>query len=251
MSLIETENLTKVYHMGAVEVHALRGVTFNIEEGEWVAIMGPSGSGKSTLMHIISCLDTPTTGAYHLNGVDVSQMNDNQLAVIRGREIGFVFQSFNLLQRAPAFKQVMLPLQYSRDGSRVEPAERKRRAMEALERVGLGDRMSHRPSELSGGQQQRVAIARALANDPPILIGDEITGDLDSITGFEVMNIITKLNQDTGMTIVYVTHDPRMSKYCTRLIRIQDGKILSDEANEQVRITDAESVVTISAEGDK
>ncbi len=225
MSLIETENLTKVYHMGTVEVQALRGVSFNIEEGEWVAIMGPSGSGKSTLMHIISCLDTPTTGSYHLNGVDVSQMNDNELAVIRGREIGFVFQSFNLLQRTPAYKQVMLPLQYSRNGSRVEPAERKRRAIEALEKVGLGDRVFHRPSELSGGQQQRVAIARALINQPRILMADEPTGNLDSQSGREILDILHRLHEEQGLTVVMVTHDEAIGREARRVIRLKDGKI--------------------------
>lgn len=225
MSLIEAENLTKVYHMGTVEVQALRGVTFNIDEGEWVAIMGPSGSGKSTLMHIISCLDTPTTGTYHLNGVDVSQMNDNELAVIRGREIGFVFQSFNLLHRTPAYKQVMLPLQYSRNGARVEPAERKRRAIEALEKVGLGERIFHRPSELSGGQQQRVAIARALVNQPRILMADEPTGNLDSQSGREILDILHRLHEEQGLTVVMVTHDETIGREAHRVIRLKDGKI--------------------------
>ncbi|MBN1259788.1 MAG: ABC transporter ATP-binding protein, partial [Anaerolineae bacterium] len=189
MSLIEVRDMTKVYQMGEVQVHALRGVSLDIAEGEWVAIMGPSGSGKSTLMHMISCLDTPTSGAYRLNGIDVSGMNDNALAAIRGREIGFVFQTFNLLARTTALKQVMLPLQYSRNGARVAPSERKIRAQEALEAVGLGDRMNHKPSELSGGQRQRVAIARALVNNPKILMADEPTGNLDSKSGREILDI--------------------------------------------------------------
>jgi len=226
MSLIAIENLTKVYQMGKVQVHALQGVSLAIEQGEWVAIMGPSGSGKSTLMHVISCLDTPTSGAYHLDGTDVSVMKENQLAAIRSRKIGFIFQTFNLLARTSALKQVMLPLQYSRNGQRVSPTERKRRAREALEMVGLGDRINHRPSELSGGQQQRVAIARALINDPPILMADEPTGNLDSKSGHEVLEIFHRLHTDRGITIVMVTHDEAIGAEAQRVIRLFDGQIV-------------------------
>jgi putative ABC transport system ATP-binding protein len=197
--MIEIEDVTKVYQVGQVEVHALQGVSLKIERGEWVAIMGPSGSGKSTLMHLMGCLDTPTSGVYRLNGVEVSGMNENQLAAIRNLQIGFVFQTFNLLPRASALKQVILPMQYSRNGHRVvDLAERKRRAREALEMVGLGDRLDHQPTELSGGQQQRVAIARALINAPPIIMTDEPTGNLDSRSGAEVMDILTRLHREKG-----------------------------------------------------
>ncbi|MGC9395729.1 MAG: ABC transporter ATP-binding protein [Anaerolineae bacterium] len=225
MSLIDIENLTKVYQMGKVEVHALRGVSLTIEQGEWVAIMGPSGSGKSTLMHVISCLDTPTSGIYHLDGTDVSAMQENQLAAIRSRKIGFVFQTFNLLARTSALKQVMLPMQYGRNGRRISPAERKRRAKEALEMVGLDDRLNHKPSELSGGQQQRVAIARALINNPPILMADEPTGNLDSKSGREVLDIFHRLHAERGITIVTVTHDEAIGKEAQRVIRLFDGMI--------------------------
>jgi putative ABC transport system ATP-binding protein len=225
MSLIGIENLTKVYQMGEVQVHALRGVSLTIEPGEWVAIMGPSGSGKSTLMHLISCLDTPTSGAYYLDGVDVSAMQENQLAGIRSRKIGFVFQTFNLLARTSALKQVMLPMQYSRNGQRVPPAERKRRASKVLEMVGLGERIGHKPSELSGGQQQRVAIARALINNPPILMADEPTGNLDSKSGREVLDIFHHLHAERGITLVMVTHDEAIGAEAQRVIKLFDGMI--------------------------
>ena len=225
MSLIDIENLTKVYQMGEVQVHALRGVSLTIEQGEWVAIMGPSGSGKSTLMHVISCLDAPTSGIYHLDGTDVSAMQENQLAAIRSRKIGFVFQTFNLLARTSALKQVMLPMQYGRNGQRVSPTERKRRAKEALEMVGLDDRLNHKPSELSGGQQQRVAIARALINNPPILMADEPTGNLDSKSGREVLDIFHRLHAERGITIVTVTHDEGIGAEAQRVIRLFDGMI--------------------------
>jgi len=224
--MIEAENLTKVYQMGAMEVHALRGISLTIADGEWVAIMGPSGSGKSTLMHVLSCLDTPTSGIYRLNGIDVSRMRENELAAIRNRQIGFVFQSFNLLARASALKQVMLPMQYSRNGARVPLGERRQRARTALERVGLGDRLGHHPSELSGGQQQRVAIARALVNNPAILMADEPTGNLDTIAGAEVMEILRQLHKEQGLTVVMVTHNEAIGAQAQRVIRLRDGQIV-------------------------
>ncbi len=227
MPLIDITNLTKVYQMGEIEVHALRGVSIAIERGEWVAIMGPSGSGKSTLMHLISCLDTPTSGTYFLDGVDVSQMRENELAAIRNRQVGFVFQTFNLLARSSALKQVLLPLQYSRNGARIEPAERKRRALNALDLVGLSDRVKHKPSELSGGEQQRVAIARALVIDPTILMADEPTGNLDSESGGEIMEIFHRLHKERGITLVMVTHDEEISAQAERIITLKDGMVVA------------------------
>jgi putative ABC transport system ATP-binding protein len=225
--MIEIEDVTKVYQMGEVEVHALRGVSLKIEQGEWVAIMGPSGSGKSTLMHVIGCLDTPTAGAYRLGGVEVGGMEDDELAAIRNQQIGFVFQTFNLLPRTSALKQVMLPMQYTRDGQRVPLAERERRAREALEMVGLGERMDHQPTELSGGQQQRVAIARALVNGPPIIMADEPTGNLDSKAGDEVMEILHRLNEERSITVVMVTHDEEIGAQAGRVVRLRDGLIVN------------------------
>ena len=226
--MIEIENITKVYRMGEVEVHALRGVSLQIEQGEWVAIMGPSGSGKSTLMHIVGCLDTPTSGIYRLGDVEVGNMSDDQLATVRNRQIGFVFQTFNLLARTDALKQVMLPMQYSRDGARIPLAEREQRARQALEMVGLGDRMGHQPTELSGGEQQRVAIARALVNSPAIILADEPTGNLDSRSGDEVMEIFHRLHEEKGITVVMVTHDEEIGAQARRIVRLRDGLVVDE-----------------------
>jgi putative ABC transport system ATP-binding protein len=217
--MIEIENVTKVYLMGEVEVHALRGVSLQIEQGEWVAIMGPSGSGKSTLMHVIGCLDTPTSGVYRLDGVEVGGMDDNQLAAIRNRQIGFVFQTFNLLPRTSALKQVMLPMQYTRDGQRIPLAERTQRAR---------DRMNHQPTELSGGEQQRVAIARALVNNPAIIMADEPTGNLDSKAGNEVMEILHRLHREKEITVVMVTHDEEIGEEAERIVRLRDGMVVNE-----------------------
>jgi putative ABC transport system ATP-binding protein len=222
--VIRTDDLWKTYVMGAEEVHALRGVTFEIQRGEYVAIMGPSGSGKSTMMNLIGCLDTPSSGQYWLNGKLVSEMDDDELAYIRNKEIGFVFQTFNLLPRATALHNVELPLIYNGTprGQRIEMAKR------SLERVELGDRMTHRPNELSGGQRQRVAIARALVNSPAILLADEPTGNLDSTTSQEIMSLFDHLHQQ-GNTIILVTHEPDIALHANRILHILDGRINSDE----------------------
>ena len=227
--MIAIQNMTKVYGMGDAEVHALGGVSLEIAKGEWVAITGPSGSGKSTLMHIIGCLDSPTAGEYWLNSVEVSGMDDTQLASVRNREIGFVFQSFNLLSRVNELQQVMLPLQYQRGDKRLPRGDRAKRAREMLELVGLGDRMRHLPTELSGGQQQRVAIARALAQQPSILLADEPTGNLDSKSGAEVMEILHRLHREQGLTVVMVTHDPNVAAQAQRVIYFQDGLIAESQ----------------------
>ncbi len=223
MALIETVDLWKTYVMGAEEIHALRGVSIQIERGEYVAIMGPSGSGKSTLMNLIGCLDTPSKGSYLLNGKQVSQMNDNELARIRNEEIGFVFQTFNLLPRATALHNVELPLVYAG----VPSKDREARARTALEKVELAQRMTHRPNELSGGQRQRVAIARALVNNPSILLADEPTGNLDSKTGAEIMAIFERLHK-SGNTIVLVTHEADVAAFAYRTIQIRDGQVEND-----------------------
>ena len=224
MSLIRLERVSRRYQMGAETVHALREVSLEIARGEYVAIMGPSGSGKSTLMNLLGCLDTPTGGRYILNGTDVSEMDDNELAEVRNREIGFVFQTFNLLPRADAFRNVMLPLIYA--GMSAE--ERKERAKELLAQVGLSDRMHHKPNELSGGQRQRVAVARALVNQPSILLADEPTGNLDSKTGIEIMALFDELSR-RGHTIIVVTHEESVARHARRMVRILDGLIASDE----------------------
>ena len=223
--VIHIRELTRAYEMGAETVQALRGVTLDIRRNEYVAIMGPSGSGKSTLMNLIGCLDTPTSGEYWLNGQEVSRMPDDALARVRNREIGFVFQTFNLLPRASARANVELPLVYGGVSSRL----RKQRAEAALERVGLGDRMDHRPNELSGGQRQRVAIARALVNDPAILLADEPTGNLDSATSEEIMRVFAELHAG-GQTVVMVTHEADIAAHAARIVTLRDGRVESDRA---------------------
>ncbi len=219
---IEIEDVTKVYQMGRVEVHALRGVTLSISQGEMIAIIGASGSGKSTLMNIIGFLDKPTLGRYLLEGIDVSRLNDNRLAEMRNKRIGFVFQTYNLLPRASALSNVELPLIYS--GIR----QRRKRAVEALERVGLGARANHKPTELSGGEQQRVAIARALVGNPALILADEPTGNLDSVASAEIVSIFCQLNRD-GISIIMVTHEMEIARQTRRIIRLYDGKVVSDE----------------------
>jgi putative ABC transport system ATP-binding protein len=223
MALIDTHDLWKTYVMGSEEIHALRGVSIGIERGEYVAIMGPSGSGKSTLMNLIGCLDTPSKGSYLLNGKQVGQMNDNELARIRNEEIGFVFQTFNLLPRATALQNVELPLVYAG----VQGKERGQRAKAALDKVELSSRMGHRPNELSGGQRQRVAIARALVNNPSILLADEPTGNLDSKTGSEIMALFARLHE-AGNTIVLVTHEADIAAFAHRTIHLRDGQVEKD-----------------------
>jgi len=227
--VVDAKDLTKVFVMGDVEIHALRGLSLKIARGEIVAIMGPSGSGKSTLMNILGCLDRPTSGEYRLDGESIADLGDDQLADIRNRKVGFVFQSFNLLPRATALANVELPLRYSRSGER----NRRQRAREALESVGLGDRMKHRPNELSGGQQQRVAIARALVNNPSIIMADEPTGNLDSKSGDEIMELLLNLNAERGTTLIIVTHDPEIAAQTQRVIHILDGVVENETVEKQ------------------
>lgn len=224
--MIEIKDITKVYQMGQVEVRALRGISLGIEKGEFVSIMGPSGSGKSTLMSVLGCLDAPTDGTYTLNGEDVRGLSERDLAHIRNKDIGFVFQGFNLLARTSARRQVELPLVYAG----ISAGERRRMAQEALETVGLGDRQSHKPEELSGGEQQRVAIARALATKPSIILADEPTGNLDSRTGNEILRLFQQLNEE-GITVIFVTHDSETAEYSRRVIHIRDGLLERDEMN--------------------
>jgi putative ABC transport system ATP-binding protein len=223
-SVIDIVDVTKMYKMGEVEVHALRGCDLQIYEGEFVSIMGPSGSGKSTLMNILGCLDQPTSGTYRLDGEDVSTLNETELARVRNQKIGFVFQSFNLLKRTQAIRQVELPLIYGGSGNRAK------RAKAALEAVGLGSRLDHLPSELSGGQQQRVAIARALVTEPAMILADEPTGNLDSRSGTEVMQIFQRLNREQGITVVFVTHDPWIARHTGRVVMLRDGRVIADRA---------------------
>ncbi|KAA9338304.1 ABC transporter ATP-binding protein [Hymenobacter busanensis] len=227
--VIDTSEISKMYQMGTERIHALRSITIRIQRGEYVAFMGPSGSGKSTLMNIVGCLDTPTSGSYVLNGKDVSRMTDNQLAEVRNREIGFVFQTFNLLPRATSLDNVALPLIYAG----YSKSEREERAMESLRSVGLADRAKHKPNELSGGQRQRVAIARALVNDPSIILADEPTGNLDSKTSYEIMDLFEALYAK-GNTIIMVTHEDDIAHYAHRIVRLRDGLVESDNVNENV-----------------
>jgi len=243
--LIAVRDLTKTYIVGEVEVPALRGVSLEIRRGEFVALTGPSGSGKSTFMHLAGCLDRPTSGSYLLNSRDVARLSSHDLAAVRNREIGFVFQGFNLLSRTTALENVELPMLY---GLPVAPRERHRRATAALTAVGLAQRLDHHPNQLSGGQQQRVAIARALVNEPSLLLADEPTGNLDSRTSIEVMGIFQKLNRERGITIVLVTHEPDIAEYATRIVAFRDGRVRSDQpvvhrrdADEEMRRFNEES----------
>ena len=229
--VVQVRDLQKVYRMGTEEVRALDGVNLTIHKGEFIAIIGQSGSGKSTLMNLLGCLDTPTAGSYHLAGIPVAELDDDDLAFVRGRHIGFVFQSFQLLPRQTALENVMLPLVYRR----VDPlsrAERQRRAEEMLRRVGLEDRMHHRPTELSGGQRQRVAIARALVTDPSILLADEPTGNLDSRTTEEILALLVELHRSHERTIIIVTHEPEVAARCERIVQLKDGRVLSDKRSQ-------------------
>jgi putative ABC transport system ATP-binding protein len=234
MGLLRVQDLVKTYQVGDVAVRALRGVTLEVGAGEFVAVVGPSGSGKSTFMHILGCLDRPTSGEYWLEDRDVSRLNDDELSAIRNRQIGFVFQGFNLLPRTSAVENVELPLLYATQ--KVSAADRRRRALAALEAVGLADRAEHHPNQLSGGQQQRVAIARALLNNPSMLFADEPTGNLDSRTSVEVMDIFQRLKEERGITIILITHEPQVAEYGSRIIAFKDGQIVSDHPNDKQRL---------------
>ncbi len=248
-SIIQLSEITKTYTMGEVSLTVLKGIDLTVKQGEFLSIMGPSGSGKSTLMNIIGALDSPTSGQYVLDGEDVSKLNDKQLAKVRNQKIGFVFQSYNLLKRTTALRQVELPLIYS------GASDRTQRAQEALEMVGLGRRMDHLPTELSGGQQQRVAIARALVNQPSMILADEATGNLDSKSGTEVMGILQRLNEEQGITIVFVTHDSWTARHTKRLVMLRDGQVVADQpiarplvAGEAERPSEAEELEAIFKE---
>ncbi len=230
-SIIQTSNISKVYKMGSETIHALKSISINISKGEYVAFMGPSGSGKSTLMNIVGCLDTPTSGQYILNNKDVSDMTENELAEIRNKEIGFVFQTFNLLPRASSLDNVCLPLVYAG----YKRSVREEKAMEALENVGLAERAKHKPNELSGGQRQRVAIARALVNNPSIILADEPTGNLDTKTSYDIMNLFQELH-DRGNTIIMVTHEDDIAHFAHRIVRLRDGLVESDLVNQNISI---------------
>ncbi|MBU5675904.1 ABC transporter ATP-binding protein [Alkaliphilus sp. MSJ-5] len=226
-SIIKIENLSKIYDTGAVQVHALRDVSLSIEEGDFVAIMGQSGSGKSTLMNVLGCLDRPTSGVYELDGINISKMESRELSSIRNKKIGFVFQSFNLIPRTSSLKNVELPMVYAKMGKK----ERRERAIELLEKVGLGERLHHMPNEISGGQKQRIAIARALANKPSIILADEPTGNLDTSSSEEIMDLFTELNNE-GVTVIVVTHEDNIAEYTKRIIRFRDGQIIEDRRRE-------------------
>jgi putative ABC transport system ATP-binding protein len=245
MPVIAVRDLSKTYQVGEIAVHALRGISLEIDAGEFVTVVGPSGSGKSTLMHILGCLDQPTNGQYLLDGRDVSRLTDDELSGIRNRQLGFVFQGFNLLARTSAVENVELPLLYS-NGGHVSPAERRQRALAALAAVGLQDRAAHHPNQLSGGQQQRVAIARALLNNPSILLADEPTGNLDSRTSIEVMDIFQALKDQRGITIVLITHEQQVAEYGSRIVTFKDGQIVSDQPNASQRMARQE-LATIPA----
>ena len=243
--VIQLSDVAKVYRTGEVEVHAVRRATLDIQRGEFVAVMGSSGSGKSTLMNILGCLDRPTAGRYLLDGVDISELSRSQLATLRNRKLGFVFQSFHLLARTTALENVELPMFYSKP--LIPLRTQRKRAIEALKKVGLGDRLGHRPSQLSGGQQQRIAIARALVNEPELVLADEPTGNLDSRTGIEIMGFFQELNE-SGITIVMVTHELEIASYCKRIIIMRDGLVISDEANSNRRNADEERRMLDAAE---